>query len=88
MFTFTQALEEQLKLNKITRIAWEQKDMFLFLIPGSEIKINIQFLFAYGKENSTETYVDYFIRKLGDNIWTPWAVCKKDIEATDWIIVL
>ena len=85
MLTYEEALKIQEEDHNITRIAWKQKNMFLFLVPGEELKKQVKFFISCQKENFTGNYVNCFIRRLDKNSCIPWAVTKEDMDATDWI---
>jgi hypothetical protein len=90
---FGQALE-LLKAGKCcARKSWKEKseserDMFVFLVPASDFKVNRHPLLGIYPEDTEIHYNAHIDVKRGDNNVSPWTALQSDMLADDWYEVL
>ncbi len=73
--------------SKVARSGWNGKNMFIFLVPGSEFKVNrapLLGIYPVGTEVSYHSHVDM---KTADGQIVPWICSQTDMLAEDWEIV-
>jgi len=79
---------EALKLGqKVARIGWNGKDMFLFLVAGSTFKVNRPPLLGIYEEGTEINYCPHIDMKTADGSIVPWLASQSDVLAEDWIIL-
>jgi hypothetical protein len=71
---------------KVTRVGWNGKDMFLFLVPGSVFKVSRPPLLGIYPEGAEVTYCPHIDMKTADNKVVPWLASQSDVLAEDWMI--
>ena len=85
---FSDALND-LKLGKrLQRSGWNGKGMFVFLVPGSNFKVNREPLLSIMGEGTEVTYCPHIDMKTADNKVVPWLASQTDIMADDWAVIL
>ena len=85
---FSDALND-LKLGKrLQRSGWNGKGMFVFLVPGSNFKVNREPLLSIMGEGAEVTYCPHIDMKTADNKVVPWLASQTDIMADDWAVIL
>lgn len=72
---------------KVAREGWNGKDMFLFLVPGSQFKVNRHPLLGIYPEGTEINYCPHVDMKTVDGKIVPWLCSQTDLLATDWIII-
>lgn len=86
---FSQALEEIKKGSKLTRNAYQNPGMFIYLVQGSEFEVNrppLNAMFPMGKKISYRPHIDLCME--GETIACgTWHPSMGDILAEDWEIV-
>lgn len=85
--TFSQALEMLKKGNKVTRSGWNGKNMFLFLVAGSEFTVNRAPLMGIYPEGTTIRYHAHIDMKTAEGYVVPWIASQSDLLATDWVLL-
>jgi len=91
MMDFSEALKCLKVGSKIYRIGWNGKDMFLFLNPGSNVKVSegrpLSSSFPIGTECNM---LPYIMMKTADKELTfvPWLASQSDILAEDWLMYI
>ena len=81
---FGQALEELKAGRKCWREGWNGKDMFVFLVPGSQFKVNrppLLGIYPEGTEINYQAHID--MRTSGGQV-VPWLASQTDMLADDW----
>jgi hypothetical protein len=79
---------QALKLgNKVARVGWNGKGMFLFLVPGSTFKVNRAPLLGIYPEGTEINYHAHIDMKTADNKIVPWLASQTDALAEDWCVV-
>ena len=81
---FSEALE-QIKLGRLLkRSGWNGKDQFVFLVNGSEFKVNRPPLLGIFEEGTTINYRPHIDMKYQDGSIGVWLACMGDLMADDW----
>ena len=85
MMNFSEALE-LVKLGKrVARRGWNGKDMFIFLVPGSNFKVNRHPLLGIYPEGTEISYHAHIDMKTAQEYVVPWLASQADLLAVDWI---
>ena len=85
--TFGEAIEALKAGHKVAREGWNEKDVFLFLVPGSTFKVNRPPLMGIYPEGTEITYQPHIDMKTAQDTVVPWAPTQSDVLAEDWDIV-
>ena len=76
----------QLKLgNKVARKSWN--NMFIFLVPGSNFKVNRAPLLGIYEEGTEINYQPHIDMKTADDTIVPWLCSQSDMLAEDYYII-
>ena len=86
--TFGQAIEALKIGQKVTRAGWNGKNMFLFLVPGSNFQVNRPPLLGIYEEGTKISYQSHIDMKTAQNTVVPWLASQSDVLAEDWVIVV
>lgn len=81
------AVEQMRQGNKVCRDGWNEKGMFLFLVPGSTFKVNRPPLLGIYEEGTEINYLPHVDMKTADGSIVPWLCSQSDLLATDWVLV-
>jgi hypothetical protein len=73
--------------NKVARLGWNGKGMFLFLVPGSVFKVNRAPLLGIYPEGTEITYHAHIDMKTADDKVVPWLASQTDMIAEDWVLL-
>lgn len=84
---FGDAIKAVKQGNKIARMGWNGKGMFLFLVPGSTFKVNRAPLLGIYPEGTEINYCPHIDMKTADDKIVPWLASQSDVLAEDWIIL-
>ena len=82
---FGQAIEVLKTGNKVTRVAWNGKDMFLFLVQRSQFKVNRPPLLGIYPEGTDINYRPHIDMKTVNGEIVPWVASQSDLLEEDWI---
>ena len=82
---FGQAIEVLKTGNKVTRVGWNGKDMFLFLVQGSQFKVNRPPLLGIYPEGTEINYRPHIDMKTVTGEIVPWVASQSDLLEEDWI---
>lgn len=85
--TFGRAIYFMQKGEKVARSGWNGKGMFLFLVPGSNFKVNRAPLLGIYPEGTEINYQPHIDMKTADNTIVPWLASQSDMLTSDWRIV-
>lgn len=85
--TFGLAIEALKQGEKVCRAGWNGKDMFLFLVPGSQFKVNRLPLLGIYPEGTVINYCPHIDMKTADDKIVPWFASQTDVLAEDWQII-
>ena len=72
---------------KVARLGWNGKGMFLFLVPGSVFKVNRPPLLGIYPEGTEISYCSHIDMRTADGKIVPWLASQTDVLAEDWVIV-
>jgi len=72
---------------KVARTGWNGKRMFIFLVPGSEFKVNRAPLLGIYPEGTEISYQPHIDMKTADDTIVPWLASQSDLLANDWEVV-
>lgn len=87
VFNFGEALQFLRDGEKVARIGWNGKQMFLFLVPGSVFKVNRPPLLGIYPEGTEITYCPHIDMKTADGSIVPWLASQTDVLAEDWAVI-
>lgn len=72
---------------RVTRLNWNGKNQFLFLVPGSTFTVNRPPLLGIYPEGHIVNYHAHLDMKTTQGDVVPWAASHMDLLATDWLAV-
>ena len=81
---FGQAIEHVKQGGKATRKGWNGKDMFIFLVPGSQFKVNRPPLLGIYPEGTTIDYRPHIDMRTVNGEIVPWVASQSDMLENDW----
>lgn len=84
---FGAALQALKNGQKVARLGWNGKGMFLFLVPGSVFKVNRPPLLGIYPEGTEISYCPHIDMRTADGKIVPWLASQTDVLAEDWVIV-
>jgi hypothetical protein len=84
---FSEALASLKEGKRVQRSGWNGKGMFVFLVAGSNFKVNREPLLSIMGEGAEVTYCPHIDMKTADNKVVPWFASQTDIMADDWTIL-
>ena len=70
--------------HKIARAGWNGKGMFVFLVPGSEFKVNRPPLLGIYPEGTLISYRAHLDMRTADGSIVTWVASQTDLLADDW----
>ncbi|MGL5716198.1 MAG: DUF2829 domain-containing protein [Cetobacterium sp.] len=85
--TFGEALIFLKKGEKLQRINWNGKGMFVYLVEGGNYKVQSRAIKKYADEHETVKYNPYMAIKNVDNTISTWVPSVNDCLAEDWQVV-
>lgn len=83
---FSQALEKIKDGKLLKRSGWNGKDQFVFLVKGSEFKVNREPLLGIYPEGKHITYRPHIDMQYQDGTVGVWLASMGDLMAEDWEI--
>ncbi len=87
MANFGEAIEALKQGKKVTRVGWNGKEMFLYLVPGSVFKVNREPLLSIYEEGTEITYRPHLDLKTADGSVATWSPSGSDALAEDWEVI-
>lgn len=84
---FGAALEALKEGKRLAREGWNGKDMFVFLVDGSEFEVNRAPLNKFFEEGEKVTYRPHLDIKAVDGTIGVYNVNTNDILSEDWVVV-
>ncbi len=84
---FGKALEELKTGHRVRRAGWNGPDQYIYLVAGSNFKVNrepLLSMFGEGHEMTYQPHID-MITQQGSAV--PWLASQTDMLAEDWLIV-
>lgn len=73
--------------HKVAREGWNGKDMFLFLVPGSQFTVNRPPLLGIYPEGTEIDYHPHIDMKTAQGYVVPWLASQADMLSEDWVYV-
>ena len=86
-FDFGEALRQIQNGGRVSRLGWNGKDMFLFLVPGSTFKVNRAPLLGIYPEGTEINYHAHIDMKTAQGYVVPWLASQSDLLSDDWVRV-
>jgi len=86
MMNFGDALDRIKAGHRVSRVGWNGKGMFVFLVPGSVFKVNRPPLLGIYPEGTEINYHAHIDMKTADGMIVPWLASQTDVLAEDWDI--
>ena len=84
---FSEALRRIKAGANMARQGWNGKGMFVFLVPGSEFKVNREPLLSILGEGTPVTYRPHIDIRHPDGAIGVWQPSMGDVMAEDWYVV-
>lgn len=85
--SFGHALVMLKKGKKVARKGWNGKEMFLFLVPGSRLKVSRAPLLGIYAEGTGIDYRPHIDMKTAQGDIVPWVASQSDLLVDDWMLV-
>lgn len=82
--TFSEALESLKQGCRVRRRGWNGRNMFIFLVNGSNFRVNREPLLSILGEGTEVTYRPHIDMKTADGSIAVWTASQTDIMADDW----
>jgi Protein of unknown function (DUF2829) len=86
-FSFSHALAHIKAGNRVARINWNGKGMFLFFVNGSNFTVNREPLLSIFGEGAQVSYRPHIDMKTADGEIVPWVASQSDLLCDDWVLV-
>jgi hypothetical protein len=84
---FQQALFLIKSGSRVARTGWNDKDMFVYLVPGSSFEVNRPPLLGIYEAGTVINYQPHIDMRTADGSCVPWLASQTDILADDWALV-
>lgn len=84
---FGKALAAIKEGKRVSREGWNGKNMFLFLVPGSQFKVNREPLLSIMGEGTVVDYHAHIDMKTAQGYVVPWLSSQADMLSDDWKII-
>jgi hypothetical protein len=86
MMDFSEALVLVREGDRVARAGWNGKNMFIFLVPGSQFTVNRAPLLGIYPEGTVITYHAHIDMRTADGVIVPWLCSQTDMLAIDWVL--
>ena len=86
-FPFGIALEKLQQGKKVARLGWNGKDMFIYLVSGSQFKVTKPPLSNFYPEGTEITYQPHIDMKAANGTIFSWTAAMPDLLESDWVEV-
>lgn len=86
-FGIGQAVKRMRLGKRVARQGWNGKDMFLFLVPGSQFEVNRSPLLGIYAAGTPINYCPHVDMRTADGSIVPWLCSQSDLLAIDWVEV-
>jgi len=85
--SFSTALEYLENGYIIAREGWNDENMFIFLVNGSQFKVNRAPLNEIFEEDTVITYCPHIDMRTADGSIVPWLASQGDLLSKDWKVI-
>lgn len=85
--TFGEALVHIKHGGRVQRTGWNDRGMFVFLVPGSTFQVNRPPLLGIYPEGTTINYRPHIDMRTADGQIVPWVASQSDLLEDDWCLV-
>lgn len=82
--SFSQALERVLRGKRLARTRWADTGMFIFLVAGSQFKVNREPLLSILGKDTLVNYHGHIDLRTDTGTIVPWQPNQPDMLANDW----
>mgnify|MGYP001590787316 CR=1 FL=1 len=72
---------------RVRRAGWNGKEMFLFLVPGSQFQVNRPPLLGIYPEGTSISYQPHVDMRTAQGTVVPWLCSQSDLLARDYELV-
>lgn len=86
-YNFGEALQLLKHGSRVSRLGWNGKQMFLFLVQGSRFNVNRPPLLGIYPEGTEISYRPHIDMQTANGEIVPWVASQSDLLMEDWIIV-
>lgn len=86
LMDFSEALKQVKEGERFMRKGWNGKDMFIFLVPGSEFTVSRTPLLGIYPEGTPIKYHGHIDMKTAQGYVVPWLASQADLLAEDWCL--
>jgi len=73
---------------KVSRVGWNGKGMFIFLVPGSKFEVTRPPLLGIYEQGTEISYHSHIDMKTATGEIVPWVASQADLLANDWFQVM
>jgi hypothetical protein len=84
--TFGDAIEWMRKGQRVTRLGWNGKDMFIYIVPAASYPAQRGAAKAWAGEDAMIPYGPYIAMKTVDGTVVPWLASQTDVLGEDWTL--
>lgn len=81
---FENALRKVKLGKRVSRSGWNGKNMFIFLVPGSNFKVNRPPLLGIYPEGTEINYHAHIDMRTASGQVVPWVASQTDLLSDDW----
>lgn len=87
LLSFSEALQAVKEGKKVSRVGWNGKGMFIFVVPGSTFTVNRAPLLGIYPEGTQINYHAHIDMRTADGQIVPWLASQTDLLTDDWKVV-
>lgn len=84
-YTFGWALHMLRTRERVARLGWNGRGMFIYLVPASVFEVNRPPLSDFYPKGTEIEYRAHIDMKTADGSCVPWLASQTDILAQDWV---
>lgn len=70
---------------KVSRVGWNGKGMYIYLVPGSSFEVNRAPLLGILPKGSVVSYRRHIDMRTADGEFVPWVASQSDLLMEDWV---
>lgn len=85
--SFSEALEAMKEGERVARLGWNGKGMFVFRVAGSRFAVNREPLLSILGEGTEVNYRAHYDLRAADGTVGVWTPSSTDLDAEDWVLV-